>query len=103
LSSGLAFFSEQKVTSLTQKIGNTRLQDIVKKLDDYIASRLGLTDEPIWPPINFDKPEQKDRPTPNETRSYIQGENGALLTSKMIHVVTSESVLHQSSSSIPLP
>ncbi|CAG9952318.1 unnamed protein product [Clonostachys rosea f. rosea IK726] len=72
LSSGLAFFSEQKVTSLTQKIGNTRLQDIVKKLDDYIASRLGLTDEPIWPPINFDKPEQKDRPTPNETRSYIQ-------------------------------
>ncbi|KAK7226925.1 hypothetical protein V2G26_014928 [Clonostachys chloroleuca] len=72
LSSGLAFFSEQKVTSLTQKIGNTRLQDIVKRLDDYIASRLGLTDEPIWPPINFDKPEQKDRPTPNETRSYIQ-------------------------------
>ncbi|CAG9984020.1 unnamed protein product [Clonostachys byssicola] len=72
LSSGLAFFSEQKVASLTQKIGNTRLQDIVKKLDDYIASRLGLTDEPIWPPINFDKPEQKDRPTPTETRSYIQ-------------------------------
>ncbi|CAH0047768.1 unnamed protein product [Clonostachys solani] len=61
-----------KVASLTQRIGNTRLQDIVKKLDDYIASRLGLTDEPIWPPINFEKPEQKDRPTSHETRSYIQ-------------------------------
>ncbi|KAJ8098167.1 fungal-specific transcription factor domain-containing protein [Lipomyces tetrasporus] len=72
LSSGLAFFSEQKVASLTGKIGNSRLRDVVKRLDDFILSRLGITDGSSWPPIHFQKPSKNEWIAPEEATSYIQ-------------------------------
>ncbi|CEL04173.1 hypothetical protein ASPCAL05304 [Aspergillus calidoustus] len=55
-SSGLAFFSEQKVLSLTQRIGDSRLQDVVRKLDDFILHRLGLPPVSSLARIQFRNP-----------------------------------------------
>ncbi|KKZ64815.1 hypothetical protein EMCG_09286 [[Emmonsia] crescens] len=71
-SCGLAFFSEQKVRSLNHKIGNSRVQDVVQKLDDFILNRLGAPAESSWPPIHFHKPAQSERVTPVEATGYIQ-------------------------------
>ncbi|KLJ09245.1 hypothetical protein EMPG_15334 [Blastomyces silverae] len=71
-SCGLAFFSEQKVASLNQKISNSRVQDVVQRLDDFILNRLGIPDASSWPPINFHKPVKTERITPEEATGYIQ-------------------------------
>ncbi|KAF4961926.1 hypothetical protein FSARC_9967 [Fusarium sarcochroum] len=73
-SSGLAFFSQQKVTSLCQKLGNDRLQDAVKRLDDFTLGRLGLADKPLDVPISFKKPNNIEDFTLEEAASYIEGE-----------------------------
>lgn len=77
-SSGLAFFSEQKVASLTQIIGNSRLQDVVKRLDDFILNRLGIANGSPWPPINFHKPSKKALIAPEEAAPCIQGKSSHL-------------------------
>ncbi|EEQ85441.2 hypothetical protein RJZ56_006884 [Blastomyces dermatitidis] len=71
-SCGLAFFSEQKVASLNQRIGNSRVQDVVQRLDDFILNRLGIPDASSWPPIPFHKPMKRERITSEEATGYIQ-------------------------------
>ncbi|OAX81013.1 hypothetical protein ACJ72_04649 [Emergomyces africanus] len=71
-SCGLAFFSDLKVTSLNQKIGNCRVQDVVQRLYDFILNRLGLLESSEWPPIHFDRPAKIDRITTEEATKYIQ-------------------------------
>ncbi|PGH02398.1 hypothetical protein GX51_04706 [Blastomyces parvus] len=71
-SCGLAFFSEQKVASLNQRIGNSRVEDVVQRLDDFILNRLGIPDASSWPPINFHKPIERERITSEEATAYIQ-------------------------------
>lgn len=39
-SSGLAFFSDRKVDSLTRRIGNSKLRDLVVGIDIALRSRL---------------------------------------------------------------
>ncbi|OJD10494.1 hypothetical protein AJ78_08514 [Emergomyces pasteurianus Ep9510] len=71
-SCGLAFFSNQKVASLSQRIGNSRVQDVVQRLYDFILNRLGIPEASQWPHIHFDKPAQCDQITPEEAIGYIQ-------------------------------
>ncbi|KAH7318101.1 fungal-specific transcription factor domain-containing protein [Stachybotrys elegans] len=39
-SSSLAFFSEKRMTAMTQKLGHSRLQDVMKMLNDFIYDRV---------------------------------------------------------------
>ncbi|KAF2017079.1 hypothetical protein BU24DRAFT_490316 [Aaosphaeria arxii CBS 175.79] len=55
-SSGLAFFSEQKVASLTEKLGTSRLRELVQRLDGIILDRLGYMEGSSLPRVNFEKP-----------------------------------------------
>ncbi|KAJ0423526.1 fungal-specific transcription factor domain-containing protein [Aspergillus carlsbadensis] len=70
-SSGLAFFSEQKVLSLTQRIGNSRLQGVVQKLDDFILHRLGLPPLSSLARIQFRNPIQNVAVTLEEAKASI--------------------------------
>lgn len=39
-SSGLAFFSQRKIDSLTKRLGNPRLRQLVDSVEDLVRSRL---------------------------------------------------------------
>ncbi|KAL3455916.1 hypothetical protein BJX64DRAFT_53649 [Aspergillus heterothallicus] len=71
-SSGLAFFSEQKVQSLTERIGDARIQGVVKSLDDFILHRLGIPDVSPLSRIQFRNPRQDLVVTPEEARLSIE-------------------------------
>ncbi|KAF6834433.1 fungal specific transcription factor [Colletotrichum plurivorum] len=72
-SSSLAFFSEQKFASLDRIIGDSRLRDVVKRLDDFILNRLRMPRGSPWPSISFDKSSKMEPVTREEADSYIRG------------------------------
>ncbi|KAM0323341.1 hypothetical protein ACHAQA_008934 [Verticillium albo-atrum] len=71
-SCGLAFFSEQRVASLTSRMGSGRLRELIEKLDDLIVARLGTTRPSPWTRIQFMKPPKGPDVSPQEARDYIQ-------------------------------
>ncbi|CAG9953533.1 unnamed protein product [Clonostachys rosea f. rosea IK726] len=73
-SSGLAFFSEQKVASLEDKVGHTRLRALIEKLDDLVMNRLRQSNSPssTWPSIQFKKPQKHEWLSADIAHSYIQ-------------------------------
>ncbi|CAH0021153.1 unnamed protein product [Clonostachys rhizophaga] len=73
-SSGLAFFSEQKVALLEDKVGHTRLRALIEKLDDLVMNRLRQSNSPSssWPSIQFKKPQKHEWLSADIAHSYIQ-------------------------------
>ncbi|KAF6806165.1 fungal specific transcription factor [Colletotrichum sojae] len=71
-SSGLACFSEQKFASLDRIIGDSRLRDVVKRLDDFILNRLGMPRGSPWPSVSFDRSRKMEPVTREEADSYIR-------------------------------
>jgi hypothetical protein len=72
-SSGLAFFSGERVNSITEKTGSTRLQELIEKLEDIILTRLCMKGDSPWHRIHFKKPEKKVEVHAEVARSYIEG------------------------------
>ncbi|RXG42306.1 hypothetical protein VDGE_09577 [Verticillium dahliae] len=71
-SCGLAFFSEQRVASLTSRMGSAHLRELIEKLDNIIVERLSLTRPSPWTRIQFMKPPKGPQVTPDEARDYIR-------------------------------
>ncbi|KAM0526671.1 hypothetical protein ACHAPS_003555 [Verticillium nonalfalfae] len=71
-SCGLAFFSEQRVASLTSRMGSAHLRELIEKLDNIIVERLSLTRPSPWTRIQFMKPPKGPQVTSDEARDYIR-------------------------------
>ncbi|KAM0276299.1 hypothetical protein ACHAQH_006888 [Verticillium albo-atrum] len=71
-SCGLAFFSEQRVSSLTSRMGSARLRELIEKLDNAIVERLSTTRPSPWMRIQFMKPPNGPEVTPDEAKDYIE-------------------------------
>ncbi|KAM0508439.1 hypothetical protein ACHAPB_002233 [Verticillium nonalfalfae] len=88
-SCGLAFFSEQRVASLTSRMGSAHLRELIEKLDNIIVERLSLTRPSPWTRIQFMKPPKGPQVTSDEARDYIREslENVQAITAMSIYAL----------------
>ncbi|KAI8649618.1 Fungal-trans domain-containing protein [Fusarium keratoplasticum] len=71
-SSGFAFFSEQRVNSLTDRLKTPRLRELIETLDDLIVERLSVKNNSRWSPIHFRKPTHTAPLSSEEVHLFVQ-------------------------------
>lgn len=72
-SSSLAFFSERRIQSLSQQLGNDRLNQLVETIESIIRSRL-LAQGPSSSPISFKQPSDIEQVSLDKIRLYTDCE-----------------------------
>ncbi|KAF7594137.1 hypothetical protein BBP40_009986 [Aspergillus hancockii] len=70
-SSNLAFFSDRKIQSLTQRLGNTRLRELVECIETAIEGRVTAQGVPSISPVTFKKPTSSARISNEAARGYV--------------------------------
>ncbi|KAB8264315.1 fungal-specific transcription factor domain-containing protein [Aspergillus pseudonomiae] len=70
-SSNLAFFSDMKIQSLTQKLGNSRLKELVDGIEAIIEGRVTAQGATTISPVTFKKPLSSTRISGGLTRVYV--------------------------------
>ncbi|KAE8354945.1 fungal-specific transcription factor domain-containing protein [Aspergillus coremiiformis] len=70
-SSNLAFFSDRKIQSLTQKLGNTRLNELVDCIEAAIECRVTARGVPSISPVTFKKPLSSIRISKEQMQVYV--------------------------------
>lgn len=73
ISSSLAFFSERRIQSLSQQLGNDRLNQLVETIESIIRSRL-LAQGPSSSPISFKYPSDIEQVSLDKIRLYTDCE-----------------------------
>lgn len=73
-SAGVSFFSNQRVTDLSSKIGTDSLWELVENLDNAVAQRVSFKRDPLLNTIRFEEPMTSLNVTPDEACGYIQGQ-----------------------------
>ncbi|KAF2179550.1 hypothetical protein K469DRAFT_595365, partial [Zopfia rhizophila CBS 207.26] len=71
-SSGLAFFSERRITSISNRLGHTKLRDIMEALASIINSRMNRDIHPSGPIIKFHSPSTPLQISDESAKSYIR-------------------------------
>ncbi|KAE8153800.1 fungal-specific transcription factor domain-containing protein [Aspergillus avenaceus] len=69
-SSNIAFFSDRKIQSLTQRLGNTRLKELVECIETVIEGRITAQGTTVSP-VTFKKPPGSVAITPEDARLYV--------------------------------
>lgn len=72
-SSNLAFFSEKKIQSLTLKLENSRLKELVDSIEALIEDRVTARGATSISPVTFKKPPGSTRISLELTRAYVDG------------------------------
>ncbi|KAB8230930.1 transcription factor domain-containing protein [Aspergillus alliaceus] len=70
-SSSLAFFSDRKIHSLTQKLGNNRLEELVENIEAIIEGRITARGTASVSPVTFKKPRSSIRTSEEMARVYV--------------------------------
>ncbi|KAE8375731.1 fungal-specific transcription factor domain-containing protein [Aspergillus bertholletiae] len=70
-SSNLAFFSDRKIQSLTQKLGNSRLRELIDCIEAAIEGRVNACGATSVSPVTFKKPPSSTLISGELTRVYV--------------------------------
>lgn len=70
-SSSLAFFTERRIYSLSQRLGNNRLNDLVETIESVIRSRLLAQGPSSISLVTFKKPSDIEQVPLEKAKSYI--------------------------------
>ena len=73
-SSSLAFFSEHRIHSLSQLLGNDRLNELVETIESVIRSRLLAQGPSSISLITFKKPSDIEQVPQDKVRLYVDCE-----------------------------
>lgn len=71
-SSTVSFFSNDRITSLADRLGTDSLRELVENLDDLIKKRVCQKQTTRWDGIDFQKPEPV-MIQPQMAQAFIQG------------------------------
>ncbi|KAK1147016.1 hypothetical protein N8T08_002344 [Aspergillus melleus] len=71
-SSGLAFFSDQKIRSLSQKLGNKILKNLVERIEEVIQGRIVIRDTSSMSAVEFRRPVLSRTLSAKLARTYIE-------------------------------
>ncbi|KAF8847337.1 hypothetical protein BDZ45DRAFT_637155 [Acephala macrosclerotiorum] len=71
-SSGVAFFSEKRITSISNRLGHTKLKDHIDTLAAAISSRMNLNIQSSGSVIKFSGPTPHLKVSADSTKSYIK-------------------------------
>lgn len=72
-SSGLAFFSEQRIASITERLGHNRLRENIEVLAVVIHTRMNRTTNPSESVVGFTRPSSPVQISDESAKLYIEG------------------------------
>lgn len=73
-SSNIAFFSESRIRSLSIRLGNDKLREVVERIDEYINARMNPSNKSSSWVIQFRGPSSPIQVSKEATASYIGGD-----------------------------
>ncbi len=75
-SSGLAFFSEKRISSISDRLGHTQFRDHIETLATVISARMDRSCDPFGSMITFSGPSTVLHVSIDCAKSYISGKKG---------------------------
>jgi ABC-type siderophore export system fused ATPase/permease subunit len=92
-SSSLAFFTERRINSLSQRLGNDRLSELVETIESIIRSRILAEGPSSISLVTFGKPSDIERVSVDKIRLYVDSMLPFILLSPLMYSPRSATIL----------
>lgn len=74
-SSGVAFFSEQRIASISNRLGHRKVRKIMETLTTAISSRMNASTHPFAITQRYKTPSALSQISEESTKSYLSGKD----------------------------